>query len=86
MQQEVFDGDKLSRLVEKLPKGKPRIDAYRRPSGWRIRLRTPIGGWAFGSTMPVRCIFRTIRPSASAWRRNSAPSLKRRPLRFKKIL
>ena len=28
MQQEVFDGEKLSRLMEKLPKGKPRIDAY----------------------------------------------------------
>ena len=85
MQQEVFDGEKLSRLMEKLPKGKPRIDAYEEA----IRLadlRIPIGGLGFGSTMPARCIFRTIRPSASARRRNSAPSLKRLPLRSKKIL
>ena len=26
MQQEVFDGEKLSRIIEKLPKGKPRIE------------------------------------------------------------
>ena len=28
MEREAFDGEKLSRLMEKLPKGKPRIDAY----------------------------------------------------------
>ena len=46
MQQEVFDGEKLSRLIEKLPKGKPRIDAYEEA----IRLADTAFGFALTLT------------------------------------
>ena len=53
MQQEVFDGEKLSRLMEKLPKGKPRIDAYEeairladqtQDTYWRLGFRVHYAG------------------------------------------
>ena len=65
MQQEVFDGEKLSRLMEKLPKGKPRIDAYEeairladqtQDTYWRLGFRFHCAGEVYFQDDPPKCI------------------------------
>ena len=65
MQQEVFDGEKLSRLMEKLPKGKPRIDAYEeairladqtQDTYWRLGFRFHSAGEVYFQDDPPKCI------------------------------
>ena len=65
MQQEVFDGEKLSRLMEKLPKGKPRIDAYEeairladqtQDTYWRLGFRFHYAGEVYFQDDPPKCI------------------------------
>ena len=65
MQQEVFDGEKLSRLMEKLPKGKPRIDAYEeairladqtKDTYWRLGFRFHYASEVYFQDDPPKCI------------------------------
>ena len=65
MQQEVFDGEKLSRLMEKLPKGKPRIDAYEeairladqaQDAYWRLGFRFHYAREVYFQDDPPKCI------------------------------
>ena len=65
MQQEVFDGEKLSRIIEKLPKGKPRIDAYEeairladqtQDAYWRLGFRFHYASEVYFQDDPPKCI------------------------------
>ena len=86
MQQEVFDGEKLSRIIEKLPKGKPRIDAYEeairladqtKDTYWRLGFRFHYASEVYFQDDPPKCI------GAAA---EFGPIFEAAPLRSKKIL
>lgn len=65
MEREAFDGEKLSRLMEKLPKGKPRIDAYEeairladqaQDAYWRLGFRFSYAREVYFQDDPPKCI------------------------------
>lgn len=65
MEKEVFDGGALSRLIEKLPKGKPRIDAYQeairladaaQDTYWRLAFRFSYASQVYFQDDPPKCI------------------------------
>lgn len=65
MDKEAFDSERLSRLIEKLPKGKPRIDAYEeairladraQDTYWRLGFRFSYASEVYLQDDPPKCI------------------------------